>query len=213
VVVRIELQPMDEGEVVQLFTAIRGNLPQPGEAEAIVARSEGNPFYVEELLAAGDPAQPGMSSSLRDILAARLDNLPESAKEVLQIAAAAGRRVDHRLLEVVAHLPEDELQAGLRAAVEGEALVPDADGYGYRFRHALLQEAAHEQLLPGERTRLHRAFAEALKQDPSLAAGGSASVHAELAHHALAAHDVDLAFTSLVLAGQRARDLFAYAEA
>jgi DNA-binding CsgD family transcriptional regulator len=87
--------------------------------------------------------------------------------------------------------------------VEGEALVPDADGYGYRFRHALLQEAAHEQLLPCERTRLHRAFAEALKQDPSLAAGGSASVHAELAHHALAAHDVDLAFTSLVLAGSR----------
>jgi predicted ATPase len=154
-----------------------------------------------------------MSSSLRDILAARLDNLPESAKEVLRIAAAAGRRVDHRRLEVVAHLPEDALQAGLRAAVEGEAVVPDADGYGYRFRHALLQEAAHEQLLPGERTRLHRAVAEALKQDPSLAAGGSASVHAELAHRALAAHDVDLAFTSLVLAGQRARDLFAYAEA
>ena len=128
-------------------------------------------------------------------------------------ARGGGRRVDHRRLEVVAHLPEDELRAGLRAAVEGEALVPDADGYGYRFRHALLQEAAHEQLLPGEHTRLHRAFAEALKQDPSLAAGGSASVHAELAHHALAAHDVDLAFTSLVLAGQRARDLFAYAEA
>jgi predicted ATPase len=90
VVVRIELQPMDEGEVVQLFTAIRVYLPQPGKAEAIVARSEGNPFYVEELLAAGDPAQPGMSSSLRDILAARLDNLPESAKEVLRRAAAAG---------------------------------------------------------------------------------------------------------------------------
>ena len=64
---------MDEGEVLQLFTAIRGNLPQPGEAEAIVARSEGNPFYVEELLAAGDPAQPGMSSSLRDILARTRD--------------------------------------------------------------------------------------------------------------------------------------------
>ena len=210
---RIELQPMDEDEVFQLFTAIRGNQPQLEEAVSILTRSEGKPFYVEELLAAGDPAWIGMSSSLRDILADRLDNLPESAKEVLRIAAAAGRRVDHRLLEVVAQLPEDDLQVGLRAAVDGEALVPDADGHGYRFRHALLQEAAHDQLLPGERTRLHRAFVDALQADPSLAAGGSAGVHAELAYHALAAHDVDLAFSSLVLAGQRARDLFAFAEA
>jgi DNA-binding CsgD family transcriptional regulator len=210
---RIELQPMDEDEVLQLFTAIRGNQPQPEEAVSILTRSEGNPFYVEELVAAGDPARVGMPSSLRDILADRLDNLPESAKEVLRIAAAAGRRVDHRLLEVVAQLPEDDLQAGLRAAVDGEALVPDAESHGYRFRHALLQEAAHDQLLPGERTRLHRAFVNALQADPSLAAGGRAGVHAELAYHALAAHDVDLAFSSLVRAGQRARDLFAFAEA
>jgi DNA-binding CsgD family transcriptional regulator len=210
---RIELQPMDEYEVFQLFTAIRGNQPQLEEASSILTRSEGNPFYVEELLAAGDPARTGMPSSLHDILADRLDQLPESAKEVLRIAAAAGRRVDHRLLEVVAQLPEDDLQVGLRAAVDGEALVPDVDGHGYRFRHALLQEAAHDQLLPGERARLHRAFVDALQADPSLAAGGRAGVHAELAYHALAAHDVDLAFSSLVLAGLRARDLFAFAEA
>jgi ATP/maltotriose-dependent transcriptional regulator MalT len=210
---RIELQPMDEEEVLQLFTAIRGNQPPPEEALSILTRSEGNPFYVEELLAAGDPARAGMPSSLRDILADRLDRLPESAKEVLRIAAAAGRRVDHRLLEVVAQLPEGDLQAGLRAAVDGEALVPDAESHGYRFRHALLQEAAHDQLLPGERMRLHRAFAEALQADPSLAAGGTAGVDAELAYHALATHDVDLAFNSLVRAGERARDLYAFAEA
>lgn len=208
---RIELLPMDEREVIQLYTAIRGQQPQPAEADSIITRSEGNPFYVEELLASGDSVQVGMPAGLRDILATRLDNLPESAKEVLRIAAAAGRRVDHRLLAVVAQLGEDELQAGLRTAVEGEALVPDAEGY--RFRHALLQEAAHDQLLPGERMRLHRRFAEALQADPSLAAGGSAGVHAELAYHALATHDVDLAFSSLVRAGQRARDLYAFAEA
>ena len=205
---RIELLPMDEREVIQLYTAIRGQQPQPAEADSIITRSEGNPFYVEELLASGDSVQVGMPAGLRDILATRLDNLPESAKEVLRIAAAAGRRVDHRLLAVVAQLGEDELQAGLRTAVEGEALVPDAEGY--RFRHALLQEAAHDQLLPGERMRLHRRFAEALQADPSLAAGGSAGVHAELAYHALATHDVDLAFSSLVRAGQRARDLYAF---
>lgn len=63
-VVRIDLQPMNEGEVVQLFTAIRGNQPQPGELDSIIARSEGNPFYVEELLAADDPLESGMPSSL-----------------------------------------------------------------------------------------------------------------------------------------------------
>lgn len=81
VVVRIELQPMDEGEVVQLFTAIRVYLPQPGKAEAIVARSEGNPFYVEELLAAGDPAQLGMSSSLRDIWLAGWTTCPSRPRK------------------------------------------------------------------------------------------------------------------------------------
>ena len=107
-----------------------------------------------------------MPPTLRDILGARLDALPEQAKEVLRIAAAAGRRVDHRLLEQVADLDASELEAGLRAAVEHQALVPDADGFGYRFRHALFQEAVHEQLLPGERTRLHAAFADALAREP-----------------------------------------------
>jgi DNA-binding CsgD family transcriptional regulator len=113
----------------------------------------------------------------------------------------------------VADLDAADLDAGLRAAVDGQALVPDVDGLGYRFRHALLQEAVHDQLLPGERTRLHRAFAEALLNEPDLAAGGADSVDSELAHHALAGHDVDLAFSSLVRAGERARALFAFSEA
>ena len=212
-VARMELQPMDEGEVVQLVTAIRGNQPQPGEADSIIARSEGNPFYIEELLAAGDPAQAGMSSSLRDILAASLDDLPESAKEVLRIAAAAGRRVDHRLLEVVAQLSRGRVGRGTRAAVEGEALVPDADGYGYRFRHALLQEAAHDQLLPGERMRLHRAFAQVLLADPSLAAAGKRQRPCRARLSRLGRPRRRSGLFLPVLAGQRARDLLAFAEA
>ena len=65
-VLRIELHPMDEDEVLQLFTAIRGNQPPPEESVSILSRSEGNPFYVEELLAAGDPARsprPNSTSS------------------------------------------------------------------------------------------------------------------------------------------------------
>jgi DNA-binding CsgD family transcriptional regulator len=208
---RLDLEPLAESDVVELVTAIRGHPPRPEVTRQIVARSEGNPFFAEELLAVAE--EGGVPPTLRDILGARLAALPEQAKEVLRIAAAAGRRVDHRLLEQVADLEEAELESGLRAAVENEALVPDVDGFGYRFRHALLQEAVHEQLLPGERTRLHSAFAEALRREPALAAGGVDGVHAELAHHALAAHDIDTAFTSLVQAGHRARGIFAYAEA
>lgn len=208
---RVELEPLSEGEVTDLLAAIHGSAVPPDLAREVADRSEGNPFFAEELFAAA--GERGVPLTLRDILSARLDALPGPAKEVLRIAAAAGRRVDHRLLEVVAALDADELDAGLRAAVDAQALVSDPDGFGYRFRHALLQEAAHEQLLPGERTRLHRAFAEALLAEPELAAGGADSVDAELSHHALAAHDVDLAFRSLLRAGERARDLFAYSEA
>jgi DNA-binding CsgD family transcriptional regulator len=208
---RLDLAPMAEPEVVELLTAIRGRPPRPEITRQIIDRAEGNPFFAEELLAVAE--EGGVPPTLRDILGARLDALPEQAKEVLRIAAAAGRRVDHRLLEQVADLGESELESGLRAAVENEALVPDLDGFGYRFRHALLQEAVHEQLLPGERTRLHAAFADALTRDPGLAVDGADGVHAELAHHALAAHDIDTAFASLVKAATRARGMFAYAEA
>ncbi len=208
---RVDVQPLTDHEVAELLTAIQGGPVPPDVARQVADRSEGNPFFVEELFAGS--AEDGVPLTVRDILSARIDALPESAKEVLRIAAAAGRRVDHRLLEVVADLEADDLDAGLRAAVDGQALVPDSDGVGYRFRHALLQEAVHEQLLPGERTRLHRAFADALLEEPDLAAAGADSVDSELAHHALAAHDVDLAFRSLVRAGERAHALFAFNEA
>ncbi|RNL79026.1 helix-turn-helix transcriptional regulator [Nocardioides marmorisolisilvae] len=206
---RLELEPLGEADVVALLNDIQGDALPAELTRQVVERSEGNPFFAEELLAA--VGSGSMPLTLRDILSARLDKLPEPAKEVLRIAAAAGRRVDHRLLEVVASLGPDELDAGLRSAVEEQALVAESDGF--RFRHALLQEAVHEQLLPGERTRLARSFADALLADPSLAGGGAAAVDAELAHHAAASHDLDLAFTSLVRAGRRARSLFAFNEA
>jgi DNA-binding CsgD family transcriptional regulator/tetratricopeptide (TPR) repeat protein len=206
---RLDVEPLGDREVAQLLAAISGSdLPDRLAAE-VIERAEGNPFFAEELLAAvGDR---GVPPALRDILTTRLDALPDQAQEVLRIAAAAGRRVDHRLLSEVAPLSPDELDQGLRDAVEHGVLVPD--GFGYRFRHALLQEAAHEQLLPGERTRLHAAFADALSREPQLAAAGADSVDAEIAYHALQAMDVDRAYPATVAAGYRARDLLAYPEA
>ncbi len=206
---RLELAPLTEAEVVALLTDISDGDLRPDLLHPLVERSEGNPFFAEELLAVAGTT--GVPFTLRDILSSRLESMPEPAKEVLRIAAAAGRRVDHRLLERVADLAPADLDAGLRAAVEEQALVAEEDGF--RFRHALLQEAVRDQLLPGERSRMARAFTEALRADPSLAGGGADAVDAELAHHATASHDLDLAFTSLVRAAQRARSLFAFNEA
>jgi tetratricopeptide (TPR) repeat protein len=177
------------------------------------ARSEGNAFYAEELLAAAERAGGQLPSTLRDILVNRLATLPETAKEVLRIAAAAARSVDHRLLEEVADLPASALRDGLREAVAHQALVTTEDGRSYRFRHALLQEAVHEELLPGERSQLHAAFAEALTRDPSLAAGGPDGVHAELAHHWYAAHELGRAFTASLAPAETAKGQYAFAEA
>ena len=80
------------------------------------------------------------------------------------MAAVAGRRVDHDLLASVIGQDEDTTIASLREAVGQQVLVAYETGgsEGYAFRHALMQEAAYDDLLPGERRRLHRAFAEAL---------------------------------------------------
>src|SRR5262249_29032657 len=154
----------------RLVTAINGTQPELAVLSAILDRAEGNPFFAEELLATTPAGMSGIPSTLTDIIAVRLERLGDEAAEVVRIAAAAGRRMDHRLLEQVFSKPD--LESGLRDAVQHDVLVVEGDGY--RFRHALVQEVAHSQLLPGERTRPHAAFADVLAQDPELAAGGAA---------------------------------------
>jgi DNA-binding CsgD family transcriptional regulator/tetratricopeptide (TPR) repeat protein len=127
---------------------------------------------------------------------------------VLRVAAAAGRRSGHRLLAAVAGLPEPALVEALREALAQHVLVQDDDGYA--FRHALLQEAAYADLLPGERTALHLALAEALRDDPTLAAGTAAG---ELALHWRAAHRMPEALAAYVRAGLEAEQVFAFVEA
>ncbi len=210
---RLDLAPFGRDEIAEQLTAILGRAPDAHLIDVIAERSEGNAFYVEELLAATERSGGPLPSTLRDILVSRLAPLPDTAKEVLRIAAAAARSVDHRLLEEVAELPAAELRAGLREAVAHQALVTTEDGRSYRFRHALLQEAVREELLPGERSQLHAAFAEALTRDPGLAAGGPAGVHAELAHHWYAAHQLDQAFGASLAAADTAMGQYAFAEA
>jgi DNA-binding CsgD family transcriptional regulator len=174
--------------------------------EGIYARSEGNPFYAEQLLAAGAGGAQALPATLAEVLLARVQGLSEQAQQVLRVAAVAGRRVPHRLLAEVAGQPEAELERGLHEAVGCGVLTSDAAAGGYAFRHALLQEAVYGDLLPGEQARLHDAYARRLAVDPDGAA-------AELAHHYLASHDLVGALAASVRAAEAATAVLAPAEA
>jgi ATP/maltotriose-dependent transcriptional regulator MalT len=209
---RLELAPLTRKETSRQLTALNGGPMDRVLVDAIYARSDGNPLFSEELLATGAGAD-SVPSSLRDALLARLDGLPSNAQTVARVAAALGRDVDHELLAHIADAPDHELDDALRACVSGHVLVVDGAGRGYRFRHALLQEVAAEELLPGERARLHRRIADALEAQP--AAGGSAGARrlAEIAHHRLLARDAARGLGAALEAARAAEDVHAMAEA
>ncbi len=98
---------------------------------------------------------------LAGLLLVRLDQLDEPARQVVRVTSAAGRGIAHDVLAEVAGLDGTALDQGLRDAVERHVLVP-AGPDSYAFRHAMLGEAVYDDLLPGERVRLHAAFVRAL---------------------------------------------------
>jgi DNA-binding CsgD family transcriptional regulator len=209
IVSRIELTGLTRPEMREQVAGILGADPARDLVDEVFARSEGNPFFAEELMAAG--GRGTLSPTLRDTLLARIGTLDAGAQAVVRVAAAGGREVHHRLLEAAAGLPEPALSEGLRAAVSHHVLQARDDGFA--FRHALLQEVAYAELLPGERARLHAAFAAALEARPDLAGGNAATVAAEIAHHWLLAGDRPRALAASVRAGSEAERIGALAEA
>jgi DNA-binding CsgD family transcriptional regulator/tetratricopeptide (TPR) repeat protein len=205
---RIELRPFTRAELAEYLESLAGEGVPPAAVERILARTEGNAFFAEELVAAGAVrAEVALPDALADVLLGRVEALSELAQEVLKVAAVAGRRVGHQLLVAAAGPPEPELERGLREAIAGQVLVADSATESYRFRHALLQEVVYSDLLPGERTRLHATYARLLAGADG---GGSA---AELAYHALASHDLPGSLAARVRAADDAMAMSAPAEA
>ena len=134
--------------------------------------------------------------------------LPEDTQEVLRIASAASGATSHTLLARVTGRTEDELTAAIRPAVTGNVLVTTTDGYA--FRHALIREAVHEDLLPGEHSQVHTKFALAIDADPALVGDGRADM--EKAHHWYSAHNTTWALISAWQASVQASRSVAHAE-
>jgi DNA-binding CsgD family transcriptional regulator len=215
---RLVVQPLDRRELGAMLKAIGGPEIDARLVDTIHARSNGNAFFAEELLvAAGDPSTE-LPPTLREVLLARVMGLSTEAQDLLRVASAGGQRVDPRLLLSATGMEDGALYAVLRETVARQVLVPDArsETESYVFRHDLLQEAVYDDLLPGERTRLHAAFARTLEAAASAGNGDLArdTTHtSELAYHWYAAHDLPRAFDAALRAADAAEASYAFPEA
>ena len=158
-------------------TAGAGRLKRAA-VERIVARADGVPLFIEELsravlesaqrsdtepslCEASQVAHADIPSTLSDLLSARLDRLG-STKEVLQVGAAIGREFSHDLVVAVSRREVGAVDEALDRGVASGLIVREGAGTAaaYRFRHALIQEAAYASILKSQRRSLHARIAE-----------------------------------------------------
>jgi DNA-binding CsgD family transcriptional regulator len=201
----LKLGPLGREELAALLGGRAGAPLAAALTEEIAARSEGNPFFAEELLAAAGDQDGALPQGLRELLLQRTARLDPATQGLVRVAAAAGRAAGYPLLRAVAGLPEPDLRQSLRQAVDHGVLVAMQAPGSFRFRHALLAEAIYATLLPGEREELHARLAG------ELARGGAAP--AELAPHWAAAGRSAEALATSVEAARQAEAVFGLAEA
>ncbi|MGC9393269.1 MAG: ATP-binding protein [Anaerolineae bacterium] len=200
----------------------------------ILNHTEGNPFYIEELIrsllddgvivwdkdrgrceTSCEPAEIAIPNTLYGVLMARIDRLPENAKRVLQLASVVGRAFPRRVLDAVAGKAgrhRYDLDSALLALEREELIYEQKPGSEpeYVFKHHLIQEAAYNSLLKQERATLHQWVAEFLESMRSELRDTYVGV---FAHHWERADRPDRAVTYLLRAGERAAAQFANVEA
>ena len=219
----ILLERLGQNEVNELLQNIR-QVTFPAEAVAqITARSEGVPFYVEELtrtveerlrLAHPDGIEKLVPDSIHSALHARLDALGP-AKEAAQIAALAGRTFSYDLLAAVTAKVQAkglDLDAQLQELVQSGTVYRTVEGrhVRFKFRHSLVQDTAYNSLLKSQRIGLHRHLADVLIQQPELAPG---DLFEHMARHHEGAEEFAAAMHAYQQAGDGARRRAAYVEA
>ncbi len=206
----ITLAGFDREETTQLIAGILGHLPDWTLVDAVWARSEGNAFFAEELVAARHT--PLLSRELQGVIVARVDGLSDEAQLVLRVASVGGSSMSHDLLVRVGGLGDDVMERALAEAIDRQVLVVDTSDPAYRFRHNLLREAVYGSLLPGERVRLHGQVAAALDADPSLGPSDPGHLVAELAVHWFAAGEWDAALRESLAAADATAAVWASPE-
>ena len=213
----ISLSPLDRQQVRHMVGGISARHALPKDVvDGVTERTGGVPLFVEEVTRLLlEPGERGgiqaIPPTLQQSLTARLDRLGP-AREVAQIGAVIGRDFSYGLLHDVAGIAEAALEAGLERLAEADILlvqgVPPLSEY--RFKHALIQDAAYENLLKSRRQVLHRRVAEALREEFAK----SGRVEPELlAHHFTQAGLTEAAVEWWGKAGQRSVERSALVEA
>jgi DNA-binding CsgD family transcriptional regulator len=208
---RIELEPFDRAELREALTDILGSVPDETLISRLFTRSEGNPLYTEELLAAGLDGRGAAPQSLRDAFIVRIERLSADAQLVAR-AVAVGRSLDERALETLTGLDHTAVQSALREAVSEQVLIAGDDDH-FGFRHALLREALYDDLLPGERGELHLALARHFDERMGDSPEPELELAASAASNYAAAGDQPAALRTTVAAAQAAERALAYGEA
>ena len=216
---RLDLGPLDQADVTTQLTSL-GTFDRR-QAQEIYRRSEGNPFYVEELAALWSEGDQRVPEAVRNLADVRVAQLAPRVREMVRLLAVLGRPAGFELLQLLAKNSHDkdspdELLAALHSVVDTAIVTVDretstlrqAQGGAYRFRHALLAEAVLDQFLPGERAAVHAIIAEVLAQRPSLSTGPS-----ELGYHQAAAGDHSAALASYLAAATDAERVYAFGDA
>ena len=209
----ISLSPLDRMQIAKMVAELSAHHALPRDiVEGVSERTGGVPLFVEEvtrlLLERGEQGgAQAIPPTLQQSLAARLDRLG-SARETAQIGAVLGRGFSYALLQSVAGLDEGALQSALERLAQADILFVEGDGAQatYRFKHALIQDAAYDSLLKSRRQALHRRAAEILSE--------SASPEPEaIAHHFTQAGLDDLAIEWWGKSGDQALRRSAFQEA
>jgi class 3 adenylate cyclase/tetratricopeptide (TPR) repeat protein len=213
----ITLSPLDRRQVVRMVAELAAKHALSRDIiDGVSERTGGVPLFIEEvtrlLLERGEQGgAQAIPPTLQQSLTARLDRLG-SAREVAMIGAVLGRGFSYPLLRAIAGMDEAPLQQALEKLAEAdillvEGLPPDAD---YRFKHALIQDAAYENLLKSRRQALHRRVAETLRDQFPDRASAQPEV---LAHHFTQAGLIEAAVEYWGVAGDQALRRSAFQEA
>ncbi len=186
---RVTLAGLDTDDVIELAERTAGATVDQPAAERLRARTDGNPFFLTELIKLRTSERRQSDAAIPDVVAdvirSRLARLPDDTRALLTVAAVAGREFELRVIQHAADLEEDYLLDLVDSAIATGLLIEG--GSRVRFCHALVRETLYQDLVGLRRARLHRRVAEALEAQPN----GADRYLDELAHHYRAALAAD----------------------
>ncbi len=221
---QIDLTGLPERDAARLVGATVGRAPGADFARALYEETEGNPFFIEEMLRhlqdAGVEVQRagvydlqrfGLPDDVREVISRRLARLGDDAVESMRVASVIGREFDAALLEDVLALDEETFLTALEEALSTGLVVESLTTPGrYSFAHALIRETLYEGMSTARRARIHRRVGVALEQR-----GSDGNVNALAHHFTLAANPeyAERAIRYALAAGEQATEMMAHEQA